>query len=92
MKFKTLLVVLVLSLFFLGTQSSAFAVSDTIFIVYDTSAEASEQVEEIEDNRNFFSPIQFSSYIILDSSVIVHDPSFYPENYFFDIHKPPIFS
>ena len=91
MKFKTLLIVLLLSLFFLGTVSTAHEPQNMLSTSYDVSVEVSEQVEEIEDNRNFLPPI-FLSYITLDSSAIVYDSSFFLHDNFIDIQKPPIIS
>ena len=91
MKYRSFLVLLLLSLFFLGTQSSAFEASDTIVIVYDTSLEAFEQTEEIEDKRNFFCSAELS-YMRSYSSVISYRTSFLAYNYFMNLHKPPIFS
>lgn len=72
----------------MGTQSSAHESSDMFVVTY----EVSEQVEEIEDNRNFLQPILLLSYITLDSSSIVYELSFFLHDNFIDIEKPPIFS
>lgn len=92
MKFKKTLIVFLLSFFFLGTQSSAFAVSDTILIEHDIFSEALENVEEFEDKRNFFSSTYLSPYDILSSCAIVYNLSFSKDNYFIDLYKPPIVS
>jgi len=88
MKIKSLLIVFLISLFFLGTQSSALESSGVFVITY----EVSEHVEEIEDNRNFLQPILLLSYITLDSSSIVYEPFFFLRDNFIDIEKPPIIS
>ena len=92
MKLKTLLVFFLLSLFFLGTQSSAIESSDIYVTTYEVSVEVSEHVEEIEDNRNFLQPIILLSYVTLDSYAIVYNPSFFIHDNFIDIEKPPIIS
>lgn len=92
MKLKTLLIVFFLSLLLLGTQNSAIESPDTFVIAYELSAEVSEQVEEIEDNRNFLLPTLLFSYGILDSHSIIYEPSFFLHGYFIDIEKPPILS
>ena len=92
MKFKTLLIILFLSLFFLGTGSNAHESQNTLMISYDVSVEVSEQVEEIEDNRNFLPPILLLSYFTIDSSAILYDTSFFLRDNFIDIQKPPIIS
>ena len=88
MKLKTLLIVFLMSLFFMPTQSSAHEPSDMFVITY----EVSEQVEEIEDNRNLLHPILLLSYVTLDSSKIIYEPSFFLHDNFIDIEKPPIIS
>jgi len=90
MKLKTLLVFFLLSLFFLGTQSSAVEMPDKLTITYEVSIEVSDQVEETEDNRNFLQPILALSYVTLDSYAIVYDSSFFLRDNFIDIEKPPI--
>jgi hypothetical protein len=87
MKLKTLLLFFLLSLFFLGTQSSAVEFPDSDVITYEVSVEVSE---EIEDNRNFLQPLLLLSYVTLDSYAIVYDPSFLLRDNFIDIEKPPI--
>lgn len=90
MKLKTLLLLFILSLFFLGTQSSALESSDSSVITYEVSVEVLEQVEEIEDNRNSLQPILLLSYFTLDSYAIIYDPSFFIRDNYIDIEKPPI--
>ncbi|WP_372999018.1 hypothetical protein [Sulfurimonas sp.] len=90
MKYKSLLVLFILSLLFLGTQSGALKSSDISVIAYELSVEVSEQVEETEDNRNSLQPIFLLSYVTLDSYAIVYDPSFFLRDNFIDIEKPPI--
>ncbi len=90
MKLKTLLLLFLLSLFFLGTQSSALESSDSSVITYEVSVEVLEQVEEIEDNRNSLQPILLLSYFILDSYAIDYNPSFFIRDNYIDIEKPPI--
>ena len=92
MKFKNFLIVLLLSLFFLGTGSSALESQDMPVIAYDVSVEVAEQVEETEDNRNFLPPILSSSYVNIDSYAITYEPSFFLRDHFTDIQKPPIIS
>ncbi len=88
MKFKSFLVFLLLSFFFLGTQSSAFGASDTSVVGFDITIEVSEQVEETEDKRNFFSFAE-GSYITFNSCAISYDSFLSSCNYFIDIYKPP---
>jgi len=92
MKIKTLLIVFLLSLFFLGTQSSAHESSDIFVITCEVSAEISEQVEETEDNRSFLQAVLFVSHFTIDSYAITYDPSFFLHDNFIDIEKPPIIS
>ena len=92
MKLKTLLLLFLLSLFFMGTQSSAVESQGSDLITYEVSVEVSEEVEEIEDNRNFLQPILSLSYVTLDSYAIVYNPSFFLRDNFIDIEKPPIVS
>jgi len=72
----------------MGTGSSALESQDSFVI----TCEISEQVEEIEDNRNLLHPLLLLSYMILDSSAIAYEPSFFLHNNFIDIEKPPIIS
>ena len=90
MKLKTLLIVFLFSLMFLTTQSSSFESSDMAPLSYELCAEVSEQVEEIEDNRNFLLPTLSFSYGTLDSDSIIYEASFFLHDYFIDIEKPPI--
>ena len=90
MKLKTILLFFLLSFFFIGTKSSATETPDACVITYEVSVEVSEQVEEIEDNRNFLQPILSLSYVTLDSYAIVYDSSFLLRDNFTDIEKPPI--
>ena len=92
MKFKTLIIVFFISLFFLGTQSSAFEPQDVFVITYEISAEISEQIEESEDNRNFLPSTPLLSYVTIDSCAIMYTPSFFLREKLIDIQKPPIIS
>ena len=92
MKLKTLLIVLLLSLFFMGTQSSAMESHDMSIITYEASMEVHEQVEEIEDNRNFLLPTLLLSYFTINSNTIHYEPSFFLRDNLTDIEKPPIIS
>ena len=88
MKLKNLLILFLLSFFFMGTLNDTFDVSDTFAITY----EISEQVEVIEDNKNFLQPILLLSYATLNSHAIGSESSFFQHDNFIDIEKPPIIS
>lgn len=91
MKFKTILIVLILSLFFVGEGVCAFESNDSPTIAYETSMEVSEQVEEVEYNQNFL-PESLLSYLIINSNTIFYEPPFFLRNNLADIEKPPIIS
>ena len=77
MKFKTLLITFIMSLFFLGIHSSANQTQEMCVITYVMSAEVSEQLTESEDNRNLLQPTSAFIYATVVSSSIIYEPSFF---------------
>jgi len=92
MKFKNLLIILFSSLFFFGTESSTLESSDIFIVNYEVSVEVSEQVEEAEDNRSFLQSVLLLSHFTLDTYAIIYVSSFFLNDNFIDIEKPPIIS
>jgi len=92
MKHKSILIVFILSLFFLGTHSSSIEPSDTLVVTYEFYLEVSEQIEETEDNRSFLQSNLQLSHFIIDSSAIIFNSTFSLSDNFIDIEKPPIIS
>jgi len=90
MKFNTILISIVLSLFFVGIEISASDAKNINSINYELSIDNSEPVEEIEDNRFFTHPNIQQSYLPNDSNMIIYESSFFLRDNFKDIQKPPI--